>query len=144
MSYKANRIVIGDIANRQAYLEENPRCEICGKPNNHVHHLIPQQFAINGQVFVLELSINYGNLCLYSCHAISEHNKEQYDREVFGRAFNGRICWKPYEYWHTLRDGSKPEEHVLAWIEQQPRDWFYVTVLEKIEQIIKESKTNER
>jgi len=136
MSYKANRLVIGDKKNRQDYLEQFPYCEICGHKGN-VHHLIPQQFAINGQCFVLDIPVNYATICLQH-HAITEHNKEQYDRDVFGRAFNGRICWKPYECWHKLKDGSKPEEHVLAWIEQQPRDWFYVTVLEKIEQIIKE------
>jgi hypothetical protein len=114
VSYKANRLRIGDIAQRQAYLEENPRCEICGSSFLlAVHHHIPQQYAINGQVFILDIPQNYTALCGL-CHG--EKDKEM----------------------NKLKDGSKPEEHVLAWIEQQPRDWFYVTVLEKIEQIIKE------
>jgi hypothetical protein len=77
-----------------------------------VHHAIPQQWAINGQAFILDIQINYWSLCS-DCHA-------KYEKKL-----------------NTLRDGSDPKEHVLEWIEQQPKDWLYVTVLEKIEKIIK-------
>jgi 5-methylcytosine-specific restriction endonuclease McrA len=112
MSYKAKRIHIGDIKNKDKYLELHPRCERCGSTFLlAVHHRIPQQYTIYGQGFVLEMPINYTALCGV-CHTDLEKKL------------------------NTLKDGSKPEEHVLAWIKEQPEDWFYITTLAKIKEII--------
>ena len=112
MGYKKNRITIGSVKNRKTYLEDTPYCECCGSNYRvSVHHHIKQQWRFNGQEYCLDIADNYSSLCL-NCHSIIEHNESQYDRELFGKVFNGRLNWVTYNYWHELKNGKKPEYYI--------------------------------
>ena len=132
MVNKVHRIVIGSIDNRDSYPIKC--CEICGQ-SGHIHHHIEQQYSICGEVFVIELHINYSNLCI-THHPIAEKNPKQYDKEVYGHSFAIGICWKPYEHWHKLKDEVDHEKLILDWIEAHDKDWFYKTRLAKVRDVL--------
>jgi hypothetical protein len=112
MGYKKYRTTIGSEKNRKEYFEHTPYCEICGSTyETAVHHHIPQQWKYRGDEYIIDLPENYSTLCR-TCHGIVEHNESQYDRELFGRVFNGRLNWVQWRYWKTLKNGKKPEEYV--------------------------------
>ena len=112
MGYKSNRITLGHIKNRREYLEQTPYCECCGSHYQlAVHHHIPQQWKHLGQEYVLDIDCNYSTLCR-NCHSIIEHNKSQYNRQLFGKMFGTRLNWMHYDYWHTLKNGKDPEYYV--------------------------------
>lgn len=112
MGYKKNRITIGSIKNRGAYLQDTPYCECCGSNYRvSVHHHIPQQWKHAGQEYSLDIMANYSSLCMY-CHSIIEHNESQYDRELFGKVLNGKLNWVQWKYWKTLKNGKEPEDYI--------------------------------
>jgi hypothetical protein len=118
MSYKANRIIIGDIANRQAYLEENPRCEICGSSQVNIHHHYKLGKRYLDQNFEIELPENYSSLCLQH-HSIIHTDENQYNRRIWGHSHNGRMCWKDFGYWHEGKDGRGFAEIVEEHLKEQ-------------------------
>ena len=102
MSYRKNRRRVGDEKNKKDYINNKPYCECCG---GHymvkVHHHIPQQYKYLGETYILDIPSNYSSLC-QNCHSIIEHNESQYYRDL--------RCNKPFEYWHTLKDGRIPKD----------------------------------
>jgi len=117
MSYKASRIVIGDIANREAYLEEHPRCEICGSTYAvAVHHVYKQGKRYLNENYTIDLPECYFSLC-NSCHAIIHTDKKQYDRRLFGQVLNGRLNWKSFEYWNTSKDGRSFDDIICNYLD---------------------------
>lgn len=106
MGSKKNRTTIGNINNRQEYAIEHTRCESCnGTMWLAIHHHIRQTWKYLGDEYVLELSENYSTLCS-DCHAIIEHNENQYNRQLFPK---NHIH---YDYWHKLKNGKEPEEYL--------------------------------
>ena len=104
MSYKKNRIVIGNDLEDYKYF--NRICECCHKSSYGLapHHHILQQWTYRGQGYVLNVKENLSMICM-TCHGILEHNKNQYERELLGKVTN-----KQYEYWHKMKDNREPEE----------------------------------
>jgi hypothetical protein len=83
MSYKKNRIIIGDINNRKLYLEDNPYCSICGSSQVNIHHHYRLGKRYLDQNFEIELPENYSSLCL-QCHSIIHTDENQYNRRIWG------------------------------------------------------------
>lgn len=112
MNYKRDRITIGDAKNKNRYLFNNQLCECCGKQRGDIHHHIRKQFRYKGEVYEIELPINYSTLCL-QCHGIIEYNENQYYRELFKV-----VTCKPFSYWHELKDGIDVEELIESYINE--------------------------
>jgi hypothetical protein len=114
--YKRDRITIGDEANRYEYKLAVPWCECCGKvAGSSVHHHIPQSFRHLGDVYIIDLPINYSTLGVWcGCHAIVEHNEKQY----YGKGLDVK-SGKSWDYWHKLKDGQDADEFIANWLKEQ-------------------------
>lgn len=107
MVNKKSRILIGSKDNRKEYMDYTHYCECCGGHYQlSVHHHIPQQWTWNGQGYIIDDFINYSTLCV-NCHAIIEHNENQYNREI-----KGKKTFKDFDYWHKLKNNFLPEDYI--------------------------------
>ena len=105
MANRKHMVIIGDINNRKKYLEEFPYCQICGSSYGvAIHHHYKQNKRYLNENYSIELPENYSTLCSLRCHAIIHGNESQYDRELYGQAFNGKMNWHTFEYWHEGKD----------------------------------------
>jgi hypothetical protein len=112
--YRRDRITVGDERNRIDYLDENPMCECCFKQLGQVHHAITQQHRYLGEVYVIDLPINYFTLGTWCCHAIIEHNEKQYYKLGLDKKSG-----KSWDYWHKLKDGQDADEFIASWLKEQ-------------------------
>ena len=107
MIYKRHRKTIGDERNRIEYLESQLMCECCRKQVGQVHHHIPQQFTHLGDVYIIDLPVNYSTLGTWCCHAIVEHNEKQY----YGKGMDV-MSGRKWSYWHELKNGQDPHDFI--------------------------------
>lgn len=86
--YKANTIILGDVANRQAYALLHGACEICGKRYGlDIHHRIKQHKRYMNERYTIELPLNYAVLCRNDHEIIHNGKGEAKYSELVGTTF---------------------------------------------------------